>query len=150
MRGSVRAIVAVLVVSAGTTACGGGPAGPSGSRYPNVTGSYAGNATFTFPELQESYGCPASTSVTQDGGNVNVAPIVLRGQCAGVSIPFGAVNIDTTGAIQGGGSGTTYEPSCGTYHYSASGGFFGRELRLSVIATSSTCYNYSFTAVLTR
>ena len=31
-----------------------------------------------------------------------------------------------------------------------SGGFFGRELRFSLVATSTTCLNFNFTAVLSR
>jgi hypothetical protein len=93
-----RFLLAVVLVSA---ACGGGsnsPTGPSASTIPTVSGKYSGSATFTFPELNASMVCPASTVVTQSGRTVNVAPIVLGGQC-GLSIPFGQATIDATGAI---------------------------------------------------
>lgn len=133
------------------TGCGGGgsPSAPT-PQIPNVVGSYSGNATFTFPELRQTMTCPANTSVTQSGSTVNVAPIILNGQCGGISIPFGQATIDNTGALQGNSSGTYNDPSCGTYSYTASGGFFSRELRISVTATSRTCYNFNFTANLSR
>lgn len=95
--------------------------------------------------------CPTSTSVTAVEGDGELASLMLRGDCDGVSLPLGQVTIDATGAIGGGSeSGTYTEPSCGTYNYAASGGFFGRELRMSVTASSSTCYDFNFTATLTR
>jgi hypothetical protein len=152
----MRVIIAVAMVSAvlSASACGGdggnGPTGPS-STIPNVTGNYSGNTTITFPELSTQLNCPTSTSVTQSGATVSIAPLVLRGDCGGVSVPLGQVTIDATGALGGGSeSGTYTEPSCGTYNYAASGGFFGRELRISMTASSSTCYNFNFTATLAR
>src|SRR5687767_9417662 len=65
-------------------------------------------------------------------------------------LKLGQGSIDATGAIDGGSLVTTYdEPSCGTYSMAISGGFFGRDLRISVAATSRTCYNFNFTATLT-
>jgi hypothetical protein len=142
-------IVAIVVLSA---ACGGGtsPTEPS-SRIPSVAGSYSGTASFAFPELQQMFTCPATTVVTQSGSSVNLAPIILNGQCSGVSIPVGQVTIDNTGAIQSDtGRGSYTEPSCGVYDYTGSGGFFGREFRLSMNGTSRTCYNFNFTAVLNK
>jgi hypothetical protein len=75
--------------------------------------------------------------------------LILRGQCGTYSIPLGSTTIDATGNI-GSETGTFSDPSCGTYNYSASGGFFGKDLRLSVSASSPTCYNFNFTATLTR
>jgi hypothetical protein len=76
---------------------------------------------------------------------------VLAGDCGNVSIPLGQATIDQTGAINGGSAtGTNTDPSCGTYNYTASGGFFGKEFRLSMSATSSTCLNFNFTMTLTR
>ena len=143
-----RTIIAVVMVCL-TAACGGnGPTGPS-SSIPNVVGTYSGNVTITFPELTAQVNCPSSTSVTQSGATVSIAPLVLRGECGSQSIPLGQVEIDATGSI-GSESGTFNDPSCGNYTYSASGGFFGRELRLSMTATSPTCYNFNFTATLTK
>lgn len=59
--------------------CGGGnPTGPSNS-IPNVVGTYTGNVTITFPEIPLTVTCPTSTSVTQSGSTVSIAPLVLRG-----------------------------------------------------------------------
>ena len=104
----------------------------------------------TFPELNESVSCPTTTSVTQSGGSISMAPLVLGGACGNFSIPVGAGSIDTNGALQGSTSGTYNEPSCGTYNWTGSGGFFGRDLRMSINATSLTCYNFNMTMNLTR
>jgi hypothetical protein len=89
--------------------------------------------------------------VTQSGSSVNIAPIVASGQCSGISIPVGQTTIDNTGALIGTSQTGSYtDPSCGTYQYTASGGFFGRDLRMSMSASSSTCYNFNFSMVLTR
>jgi hypothetical protein len=149
-----RALALVVVVVLSAVSCGGdnggSPAAPT-PQIPAVDGNYSGNITITFPELNTSLTCPASTVVTQSGRTVNVAPLILGGQCGNQSVPLGQVTIDNTGAIEGGGATGTYnEPSCGTYSYSGSGGFFGREFRISLSATSATCYNFNFTAVLTR
>lgn len=134
------------------TACGGSasPVAPT-PRYPDVAGQYRGTITLTFPDVFNSITCPASTSVTQAGSSVSIAPMIFTGACEGFSIPFGPAMIDETGALIGGVStGTFVQPSCGSYLYNASGGFFGRDLRMSMTATSRTCVNFNFTAVLTR
>jgi len=143
----ISARVVVLAVLAASWACS---SPTESSNIPQVAGNYSGSGTLTFPELQTSITCPASTTVTQSGTTVNIAPIILAGQC-GTSIPLGQGTINATGALDGGSdSGTYNEPSCGTYNYTASGGFFGRELRISMSATSSTCVNFNFTMVLSR
>jgi hypothetical protein len=81
---------------------------------------------------------------------VNIAPLILGAACGGMSMPLGQVTIDSTGAIAGPNTGTYNEPSCGVYDVTASGGFFGRELRMSVNATSRTCYNFNMTITLSR
>lgn len=142
-------LLAVVVV-----ACGGGssssmsPTAPT-PTIPAVNGSYNGTVTVTYPELSRSVTCPASTVVTQSGSTVNIAPIVLGGGCGGFSIPVGQTTIDTTGAIPG-EADTFNEPSCGTYSYTASGGFFGRDFRFSMNATSRTCYNFNATFLMAR
>ncbi len=145
-----RAIV--LVALCVTAACGGGSPSAPTPAIPNVAGSYSGSSTFAFPELQRSMSCPATTSVTQSGATVNIAPLVLGGDCGNTSIPLGQTTIDTTGALAGGSAtGNYYDSTCGgTYNWVASGGFFGRELRLSITYTSTACYNMNFTAVLSR
>jgi hypothetical protein len=153
MRRFTRAAPLLLVV-VGLTACGGGGGGNPGSptpTIPSVGGSYSGNATLALPEMQTSVTCPASTVVTQTGSTVNIAPIVLKGDCGGMSIPLGSTTIDSNGALDPQGSSGTYnEPSCGTYKYTGSGGFYGNELRISMSATSSTCINFNLTIVMSR
>jgi hypothetical protein len=143
--------LAVVVFALLFAACGGGEGtsltGPS-SSIPNVAGNYTGSTTLTFPELSQSVSCPTSTSVTQSGNTISIAPIVVAGQCGNVSIPFGQTSIDATGSL--GQATTTYTEACGTYNVTASGGFFGRELRISMSATSGTCYNINMTMTLTR
>src|SRR5262249_51875667 len=124
--------------------------GPSNS-IPNVAGNYSGTTTMVFPELRQSVSCQTSTSVTQSGNAVNIAPLVLSGSCGSARVPVGQITIDATGALDfGTGSGTFTDPSCGTYNYTGSGGFFGRDLRISLSATSRTCYNFNMTVSLTH
>ena len=131
----MRILCVLFVVTLLVTGCGGGsPTSPEGPRYPTVAGSYSGTTTMSFPELLQSVTCATSTSVTQSGANVSIAPLVLGGVCGGSSIPFGSVTIDTNGALLGQNSGTYNDPSCGTYNVTGSGGFFGRDLRLSISA----------------
>jgi hypothetical protein len=66
-----------------------------------------------------------------------------------VSIPVGSITIDATGSL-GSDTGTTASESCGTYTYTGSGGFSGRELRISFVYTSRTCHNMNMTINLTR
>ena len=140
-----------------TAACGGGNSSPTSPTpvqptFPQVSGNYAGTITFTLPELGQSVSCPATTVVTQTGNSVSIAPILLSGACAGFieSIPLGTVTIDQNGAFDDAENESFTDPTCGVYTGTGSGGFFGRELRFSVTATSSTCYNFSVTAVLSR
>lgn len=149
----LRGVVVAIVVAVVAVACGGKDSSPTAPTpvIPSVAGSYSGSATIAMPELVVSATCPASTVVTQSGATVNIAPIVLGGQCGNMSIPLGPTTIDLTGAIDPTGSSGTYnDPSCGTYKYSASGGFFGRELRISLSATSATCYNMNLTVLMSR
>ena len=148
MRESLIVAVALLL-----SACGGGEGtsltGPSNS-IPNVAGSYSGTTTMTFPELSQSMTCTTSTSVTQSGSTISVAPLVLGGQCGNVSVPVGQVTIDNTGAWLGSAVTTYNDPSCGLYSVVGSGGFFGRQMRLSINATSRTCYNVNMTITLSH
>src|SRR5262249_13956149 len=148
---SMRNRIGLVILLILTVACSNNsPTGPSNS-IPNVTGNYSGTTNVTYPELGRSVTCPTSTSVTQSGSTVNIAPLVLTGPCGNQSVPFGQVSIDATGAIDSGsGSGTYNEPSCGTYSYTGSGGFFGRDLRISLIYNSQTCYNFNLTINLSR
>jgi hypothetical protein len=135
-------------------ACGGGEAGSNNltgptNTIPNVAGNYSGTTTVTLPELNQSSSCPTTTSVTQaGGGSINVAPLQIRGQCGTLSLPLGPATIDATGSL--GQATGTHSESCGLYNWVASGGFFGRDMRLSIIYTSRTCYNMNITINLTR
>ena len=153
-----KRLVFSCVLATSLVACGGGsspnnPSSPPQPQYPNVAGSYSGTTTIVLPELGASarVSCPTTTTVTQSGANVNIAPLVLRGDCGSLSVPMGAQTIDTTGSL-GAASNFTYDdPSCGgRYTASASGGFFGRELRIAINAVSSVCYNLNMTINLTR
>ena len=167
--------LAILCVLLALVGCGGGSPSAPTPQIPNVAGNYAGTTTVTFPELAASVSCPTTTTVTQSGSTVNIAPLVLGGECGNLSLPVGQETIDNTGNIQGENSGTFDEPSCGRYTFTprqgertrppgapitghaiprgtaeGSGGFFGRDLRLSMSATSTTCLNMNLTITLTR
>jgi hypothetical protein len=145
----MRKLFVLALVPLLFTACGDDNdlTGPSG--FPSVAGNYSGTTTIVAPELGESLVCPTTTSVTQSGSSVNIAPLVLGGDCGGQSIPVGPMTIDANGSL-GAGSGTYTEPSCGTYDYTASGGFFDRTLQMSIIATSATCFNLNMTINVAR
>lgn len=149
----VLSLIVTVVLAALLASCGDSksPTAPT-PTIPTVSGNYSGTLNYTFPELQVSLTCPASTTVTHSGSAVSIAPLTVGGQCTQYfsSIPIGQVTIDTTGAFTGNNTGTYTEPSCGVYNYSASGGFYARELRLSMIATSTGCWNFTFTATLSR
>lgn len=140
-----------LLVSSIAAGCGGNDStGPSKS-IPNVTGNYSGTTTFSFPELATTLSCPTTTSVTQSGSTVSIAPLQLAGACSAnglSSLPLGSTTIDNTGAFAN-ESGSTTE-ACGVYNWTGSGGFFGRDLRLSLVYTSRTCYNMNVTINLSR
>jgi hypothetical protein len=141
---------AVLLACVLLSACGGSsnPAAPT-PQIPNVVGNYSGNTNLVFPEIPQTLSCPTTTSVTQSGGTVNIAPLQWGGVCGGVSVPLGQFSIDNTGNLLG-QSQSTYRDTCGVYNVTASGGFFGRELRMSISATSTTCYNMNITINLSR
>jgi hypothetical protein len=115
-----------------------------------VAGNYSGTTTMVLPELGQTITCPSTTSVTQSGSTVNLAPIILNGACGGASIPLGQTTIDRTGTLFGGQKTFSFTDTCGTYNATGSGGFFGRELRISVNATSNTCYNINLTITMNR
>src|SRR4051794_7890929 len=142
----VRLAVCLLIVP--LVACGGNSAAPT-AQIPNVSGNYSGNTTLVLPETTQQIVCPTTTSVTQSGSTVNIAPIVLSGDCGGLSFPVGQQTIDNTGNIQGATTETMTE-ECGVYNITGSGGFFGRDLRISMNATSTTCPDINMTINLSR
>jgi hypothetical protein len=139
--------LAIIAVACGGEGGGNDITGPS-TRTPNVAGNYSGTTTIVFPELGQTVSCPTTTSVTQSGNTISVAPLQLGGDCGGMSIPLGQTTIDATGNI--GQTSGTHTESCGTYQVVASGGFFGRDLRFSLLATSTTCWNMNMTINLTH
>lgn len=146
-----RRLALVLLVIA-TVSCGGGGTSLSGpsNTIPNVAGNYSGTATLAEPERSLSLTCPASTSVTQSGSTINVAPITIGAPC-NFTIPVGQGTIDATGAILGSNTGTVQDSSgCGFYNYTGSGGFFGHDFRFSLVYTSTTCFNINFSVTTTK
>ena len=144
----MKPFLIVGVLSAFVIGCGKSLVTPT-PTIPHVAGAYAGGITLVYPDVPRTLTCPATTTVTQSGSLVSLAPLVLSGQCGSVSVPLGQLTIDATGSFLS-QSGSLNEPSCGVYNYVASGGFFGREFRLSMNATSQTCARFNFSTVLTR
>jgi hypothetical protein len=138
---------------ASTVACGGkgtSLTGPSNST-PNVAGPYSGSMTISYPEINQTVTCPASTSITQSGAEVSIAPVQLGGQCAASgspTLPVGNMTIDNAGSF-----GSTYQTvtsgSC-TWQANASGGFFGRTLQASMQYVSTRCINMNIAFNLSR
>jgi hypothetical protein len=144
-------MIVVVALALVAVNCGGSSPTNPGPTYPAVAGNYSGNVTFSYPELAQTVTCPATTAVTQTGASISVAPIILGGACAGISIPFGNASIDLNGSMGSVPNYTYFEPSCGgNYAVSASGGFFGRQFQLSLNAVSNVCFNINVTATLTR
>ena len=91
------ALISVLF----TVACGSNGAsltGPS-DQFPNVAGNYSGTTTVMYPELQYTFTCSTTTSVTQDGNRVSIAPLQLRGNGCIQSLPVGDSTIDRNGSL---------------------------------------------------
>lgn len=146
-------------------ACGGGnsssgiPLAPTPS-FPAVAGAYSGSATFSYPTLSASFTCGASTTVTQSGEEVSIAPVTLGGSgaCANLgSIPIGSGTIDATGSMGSASQNNVYLAQCnGYYNGAAGGGFYGDQLRFSATftPTSGACVTnpgyFSIAATLTR
>jgi hypothetical protein len=151
----MKKLVVVAFLGAGLAACSGGGSGSNGvtgssaATMPQVAGSYFGTLDIFFPELGMSVSCPTSTVVTQTGSTISLTPFVAGGDCDGMSVPVGFRSIDSNGAVPN-ESGSFNDPDCGIYSYSASGGFVGRELRFTVNATSTTCWNMDIAGALER
>lgn len=149
----MKVVSLLTVLTLFVAGCGGSPTSPGGTQvggYPSVAGNYSGTTVMTFPELSETVSCPTTTAVTQDGGQLTIAPFILNGVCGGASVPAGPAVIDSSGALIAASSGSYNDPDCGTYNYTFSGGFFDRELRMSMNATSQTCYNFNLTISVFR
>ena len=88
----MRRACALLLPVLFSVACGGEGGGSSltgpSNQIPDVAGSYSGTTTFNFPELGRTVTCQTTTSVTQSGSRVSVAPLQMRpgaSECAGMS-----------------------------------------------------------------
>lgn len=149
----LRKIFLVSLLALSAAACGGGDGSSTSpsAGYPSVSGNYSGTLTFTYPELGQTVRCGATTSVTQRSNEVSISPLILSGgSCSGLSIPVGDSTITTTGSL-GSEQGTYFDSSCGgSYSYTISGGFFGRDFQFSMSASSSRCLNMNITGTLTR
>ena len=143
----MKPFLIVGVLSAFVIGCGKSLVTPT-PTIPQVAGAYAGGITIVYPDIPRTLTCPATTTVTQSGSLVSLAPLVLAGQCGGVSVALGQVAIDATGSFSN-QSGSLSEP-CGVYDFIGSGGFFGRELRISMSTSSRTCPAFNLTAILNR
>ena len=147
---SAKTVYCLCLLPFFVAACGGDNdiTGPS-NRIPEVAGNYRGTTTIVFPEIPRTVTCSTTTSVTQSGSTVSIAPLQLTGaDCAGLSVPVGSATIDATGSL-GQESGSITQ-ACGTYNFVGSGGFFGRDLRLSLAYTSRTCFNMNITINMSR
>jgi hypothetical protein len=154
----VLALVGAALAFAG---CGSSNDAAPTPAIPNVTGNYSGTITITYQLIGQSITCPASTSVTQSGANVTLAPLTIGGQCATVgftSLPAGDFTITNTGSLGTQNVNNIYIPSCnGYYNASASGGFFGSTLQFTFIytvASGQACLtqlgNFTFAGTLSR
>ena len=148
----MRFIVFVTVAMSALAGCSGGnsPTAPS-QNLPSVAGSYRGSITIEPLDGGPSLTCSGVTWVTQSGNGISMWPIDVGGDCPAITIPFGPATIDETGRIAGSGtSGTFTQPSCGTYAYTSSGGFSGRQMQIEIFATSNICSNMNIIISLLR
>ena len=104
--------------------------------------------TLSYPELAVSLSCAASTVVTESGSSVDIAPITASGDCGGIAVTQAtSIAIDSSATISISG---TLSAACGVYNWTATGGFYGREMRFQFNLTSSTCLNQTTTGTLSR
>jgi hypothetical protein len=150
----VAAIVALLAgcASKGTTTA------PT-PAVPNVAGSYSGSVTVTYHSILQSITCPATTTVTQSGTTVTMAPLMLGGQCQTIgvtSVTVGTFTISSTGSLDTRTVANVSLPSCGSYSTSATGAFSGSTLQLTIDYTAITpsCIdqvgNFTYAGTLTK
>ena len=158
VRRSASRVLAAVLGCVSLSGCGGGstPTTPS-PQYPAVAGNYSGAAKITLNKLGGSLDCPASTTVTQSGASVTLAPLTLTGACAGVgSVPLGRFALSTTGALALSQNNVPIADCNGAYNATADGGFSGSTLQfsLALTAVSGGCVsqpgNFSFSGTLTK
>jgi hypothetical protein len=116
-----------------------GPAQPS--TIPNVAGNYTGTTNIVIPQLLFNFTCPATPSVTQTGANVTLSPVPMSGACANnfPTRPGSSFTIDTTGSLgPATENGIPFAACNGTYTATASGGFVGNTLEISLVYTAAS------------
>ena len=94
MRRHTIAILGLLLAACGGE--GGTDLTAPSKSIPDVTGNYSGSTTIAFPDLGQSVTCPTSTSVTQSGTTISIAPLAMTGSCGTMSIPVGQATIDAS------------------------------------------------------
>ena len=131
------------------SACSDSPTAPA-PVYPAVNGTYTGTATFT--TTTSSVTCSANTAVSQAGDRVSIAAIQLGSECGVGTVPGGQFTISTAGALTIAPASVTDTACEGTYAVTGSGGFFDRELRITLnyASTASRCILRGFTTTMTR
>jgi hypothetical protein len=144
----------LLLVPLLLAACADSVTEPS-PPIPAVAGQYSGTVSPAF------FGS-ATTSVTQSRTTVTIEPLHVNAPVVcPIIVPFGDTTIDHTGAFRM-KSGTFSVCHC-LFHYTATGGFVERELRISLHGVSPStadlgedelppdgCYDYRFDFNLTR
>ena len=86
------------------------------------------------------------------GDRVSIAAIQLGSECGVGTVPGGQFTMSTTGALTIAPASVTDIACEGTYAVTGSGGFFDRELRITLnyASTASRCILRSFTTTMTR
>jgi hypothetical protein len=156
----LAAVLGMLLSACGSSSSNNSnPAAPSAPSYPMVAGNYSGSITITYQLLAASLNCPATTTITQSGANVSIAPLAMTGPCTNVfpSLPMGDMTINTSGSLGSATVNNISVASCnGSYNAAASGGFFGSSLQFSLAYTAASggCVNqvgnFTIAGTLTR
>ena len=149
---------ALLLVPLLLAACDGNVTAPNSPPVPSVAGSYSGTVR---PGGIDGIICATTTSVTQNGSYVALAPLQV-GECINTptnssvsslglsSIPLSQTTIDETGRL-GQVSGRLANHRCGYSYWGTPS--FDPNLRMYLImepASEETCYGLRLTVNLTR
>jgi hypothetical protein len=161
MRRTALLSAVLSLVTAFVAGCGSSDSVAPTPTYPNVAGKYSGSITITYQLVGQSITCPATTTVTQSGPNVTLAPLSVAGVCPSLglsSFPAGDFLITNTGSLGTQSANNIPMASCnGTYNATASGGFFSSTLQFTfvyTVASGNTCVtqlgNFTFAGNLSR
>ena len=119
----------VVFVGLALAACGGGSggvSGPSGPTYPQVAGSYTGNADVYAAGIYLGQ-APMTMAVTQSGASVTITSTIFD-----MALNPITGTIDGTGFFTptaGGGAPAGQDATCGTYVYTAASLSFNASAR---------------------